>query len=104
MAEAKELKPDLILMDVNMPGKLNGVEAAFAIKNDPETQNIRIAFLSGSEDPWPGFAGEKSSVSKAIGMEDFIPKTTELSAILARVRALLAEGIPIPVPIPPSAG
>ena len=39
--KAKSLKPDLILMDVVMPG-LNGFQATRAISRDPDTRSIPI--------------------------------------------------------------
>ena len=43
---AKEHKPDLILMDVMMPGSIDGLEATRRIKGDPETQSCRIVMLT----------------------------------------------------------
>jgi CheY-like chemotaxis protein len=40
----KTLMPDLILMEINMPGKINGVAAAEAIKS---TRDVPIFFLTG---------------------------------------------------------
>lgn len=48
IAMARELNPDLILMDVEMPGKMNGIEAARVIKAELETP---IIFISGYGDP-----------------------------------------------------
>ena len=45
---AEELAPDLILMDIVMPGELDGISAAEIIKAD---SNIPIVFLSGYGDP-----------------------------------------------------
>ena len=45
---AGELAPDLILMDIVMPGRLDGISAAEIIKAD---SNIPIIFLSGYGDP-----------------------------------------------------
>ena len=41
---AAESKPDLILMDIGMPGKIDGITAAQKIK---ETLGIRVIFLTG---------------------------------------------------------
>ena len=41
---AERLKPDLILMDIVMPGKLDGIAAAEIIK---EKQDIPVIFLTG---------------------------------------------------------
>ncbi len=43
----KELKPDLILMDMQMP-VMNGYEATKIIKTDPETKNIAVVALTAS--------------------------------------------------------
>jgi len=42
---AKREKPDLILLDVMMPGK-SGWEVARALKQDPVTQNIKIVMVT----------------------------------------------------------
>lgn len=44
---ARKLKPDLILMDIKMPGKLNGIQAAGIIKSE---LGIDILFISGYAD------------------------------------------------------
>ena len=48
VAMARELNPDLVLMDVNMPGEMNGIDAAGEIKRELGTP---IVFLSGYGDP-----------------------------------------------------
>ena len=45
---ARELNPDLILMDVKMPGEMNGIDAARKIKAELGTP---IVFISGYGDP-----------------------------------------------------
>jgi DNA-binding NarL/FixJ family response regulator len=45
--KARTLKPDLILMDIKMPGKLNGIQAAGIIKSE---LGIDIIFISGYAD------------------------------------------------------
>ena len=48
VAMARELSPDLILMDVKMPGEMNGIDAAREIKRELK---IPIVFISGYGDP-----------------------------------------------------
>ena len=48
VAMARELNPDLILMDVKMPGEMNGIDAAREIKAELGTP---IVFVSGYGDP-----------------------------------------------------
>lgn len=42
---AKQDKPDVVLLDVMMPGK-SGWEVARALKQDPETQSVKIVMVS----------------------------------------------------------
>lgn len=43
---AKKEKPDLIIMDIMMPGHMDGLEATKIIKNDPDTRDITIIMLT----------------------------------------------------------
>ena len=90
VAAAKKMQPDLILMDIHMPGE-SGTDAALEIKQDPETKNIKIAFLSNLKDPWPQTTPDRGDLAKALGMEDFIDKTGDLDATVAKVREILAR-------------
>jgi len=58
LAKAKELKPDLILMDISMPD-MDGYAATEKIKENPDLRDIPVIFLSGrspSEDGGRSFA------------------------------------------------
>lgn len=87
---AKKIHPDLILMDIHMPGE-SGTDAALEIKQDPKTKDIKIAFLSNLKDPWPQTAVPRDGLAKAIGMEDFIDKTEDLDITVSKVREILAR-------------
>jgi two-component system alkaline phosphatase synthesis response regulator PhoP len=87
--KTKESQPDLVLMDIRMPGGPSGVEAALGLKEIPETKKIRIVFLSGLDNPWPAMIGEKSEVSKEMGMEDFIVKTGDFGELAEKVKRIL---------------
>ena len=45
--QAGELLPDLVLMDIRLPGKMDGIQAASIIKSE---LNIDILFISGHAD------------------------------------------------------
>jgi CheY-like chemotaxis protein len=51
IAKARELKPDLVLADVLMPGK-SGYEVSEALKGDPSTQHIPVLLLAGTFEPF----------------------------------------------------
>ena len=46
LAVARSEKPHLVLMDVMMPGRLDGLEATRAIKSDPETCHCTVILLT----------------------------------------------------------
>jgi CheY-like chemotaxis protein len=87
---AHKIQPDLVLMDIHMPGE-SGTDAALEIRQDPETKNIKIAFLSNLKDPWPQTTPDRHALAKSLGMEDFIDKTGDLDATVAKVREILAR-------------
>ena len=89
IAQSAALVPDLILMDIHMPGE-TGTDAALTIKQNPATKNIKIAFLTSLKDPWPTTSTDKTKLSQAMGMEDFIEKTDDLDVIVKKVREILA--------------
>lgn len=43
---AREVRPDVILMDISMPGGVDGLHATAALKADPATRHIPIIILS----------------------------------------------------------
>lgn len=88
---AKKLHPDLILMDIRMPGGETGTDAALAIRQNPATKDTKIAFLSSMKDPWPATASERDKLAKELGMEDYIEKSSDLDVIVKKAREILAR-------------
>lgn len=77
IAKSKQMKPDLILMDVVMPG-MNGFQATRAISKDPETQHIPIIIVSTKDQEtdrvWGMRQGAKDYISKPVDENDLIGK------------------------------
>lgn len=46
LAKARELKPDLVLLDVMMPGGMTGFEVCQAIKADPSLSGVMVMMLT----------------------------------------------------------
>ena len=88
---AHKLHPDLILMDIQMPGGETGTDAALTIKQDPATKDIKIVFLSNLKDPWPSTSGDRDALTKELGILDYIDKTADAAVIMEKVKAALAE-------------
>ena len=85
-AAARELSrretPDLILLDVVMPGE-SGFETCAKLKSDPKTADIPIIFLSALDDVKSKVKGLK------IGGVDYVSKPVHGEEVLARVRVHL---------------
>lgn len=81
-AMAASERPDLILMDLEMP-VIDGWEATRRIKSKPETRGIPVIGLSAH-----ALAGERDK-ALAAGCEDFDTKPVELDRLLAKMRRLL---------------
>ena len=78
---ARELKPDLILLDVDMPG-LSGLEVCRELKRGP-LSSIPVIFLTGATDVQAKVAGFDA------GAVDYVTKPFEPTELRARVRAAL---------------
>ncbi len=78
----KELKPDLILMDMQMPA-MNGFLAIETLKNDPETKGIKIIAVTSF-----AMLGDKEKILK-IGADDYIAKPIDTRELPERVKKLL---------------
>jgi len=87
LAKAQELKPDLVMADVYMPGK-NGYELTAAIKQDPALQNTPVLLLAGSFEP---FDEEKARNCRA---NAWIEKPFESQNLIDKVAELLNSSPP----------
>lgn len=84
----EKVTPDLVLMDINMPGE-TGTDVALAMKQNPKTSNVRIAFLTSLKEPWPAMVGDRKKISQELGMEDFLEKTEDLNVLVKKVKSIL---------------
>ena len=86
VTKVRELKPDLVLMDVLMP-TMNGIEATKLIKSDKKTRHIPIIMLTVVE--------KKDDIVEAleIGAIDYINKPFFMPELKARVKAILQHKV-----------
>lgn len=82
---ARRLKPDLILLDISMP-VMDGFETANRLKEELETAHIPIIFLTNED-----LSIEAEKAAKELGVVDYIPKATDLSEFVERVKKALPQ-------------
>jgi two-component system, OmpR family, phosphate regulon response regulator PhoB len=80
---ATESKPDLILMDVTMPGKYDGLEATRIIKSDPDTREIYVIMLTAK-----GQVADKE-LGKQAGADGYFVKPFSPIELIRKVESLL---------------
>lgn len=76
---AREQKPDLILLDVMLPG-IDGIQVCRMLRRDSDVPIIMLTALGGESDRVAGLD---------TGADDYIPKPFGMRELMARVRALL---------------
>ena len=79
---AREVKPDLILMDVVMPG-VNGYQATRTLTRDPQTREIPVVMISSKSLETDKIWGMRQ------GATDYLTKPVTEAVLLAKARELL---------------
>ena len=79
---AKKHKPNLVLLDVMMPG-MDGIETCDIMRSIPELKNVIIAFLTARGEDYSQVAGFEA------GADDYITKPIKPKVLLSRLKALL---------------
>ena len=81
IAKVKQMKPDLVLMDVVMPGQ-NGFQATRTLTNDEATKNIPVIICSTKGQETDTVWGMRQ------GAKDYIVKPVKQADLLAKISAL----------------
>ncbi|MDR2546243.1 MAG: response regulator [Lachnospiraceae bacterium] len=79
----EKIKPDLILLDVKMPG-MDGIEALRRLKKNPLYEDIAVMFLTGVSD-----TSEEAAKGFELGAIDFVTKPYSPTVLLNRIRTHL---------------
>ncbi|HIJ97151.1 MAG TPA: response regulator [Desulfuromonadales bacterium] len=85
LEKAREIVPDVLLIDALMPG-MSGYEVAEAIRATPELALKPIMILTGSFEPFD------ETKAKSCGADDFLAKPFESQQIVTKVRDLVELG------------
>ncbi len=80
---AHSQKPDLIIMDLMMPGGMDGFEAVQILKSNPETRDCPVLVLTAKD--------QKAERTRAfeIGAGDYLAKPFKLNVLMNKVEKLL---------------
>lgn len=85
VALAVSAKPDVVLMDLKMPG-VDGFEATRRLKADPATAHLPVIALTAHA------LQEDRDRALAAGAIDYESKPVELDRLVGKIQALLAAG------------
>ena len=81
---AKTLQPDLIVMDLRLPG-LDGWEATRRLKNQPETKHIPVIVVTAD------VSKESREKAFAAGCDDFETKPVQFEKLVKKIRSFLKQ-------------
>ncbi len=84
LAELKTSKPDLILMDIQLPG-MDGLELTRQLKSDPATEDIKIVGLTAY-----AMRGDQERILAA-GCDGYIPKPIDTRTLANSVKGYLEK-------------
>ena len=79
----REVKPDLVILDIDMPGT-DGGEARAALQESPDTEGIPVLFLSSLVTP-----EDVAASNGIIGGQEMASKRMEVSDLISRVESML---------------
>jgi two-component system, OmpR family, alkaline phosphatase synthesis response regulator PhoP len=79
---ASKIIPDLIIIDVMMPG-IDGIETCEELRQNPKLKDSSITFLTARSEDYSEIAGFKA------GADDYITKPIRPKVLIARIHALL---------------
>ncbi|MEJ1969577.1 MAG: PleD family two-component system response regulator [Rhizomicrobium sp.] len=82
LAKMEQATPDIVLLDVMMPG-MDGFEVCRRIKSNPKTAHIPVVMVTALDQPSDRVAGLEA------GADDFLTKPVDDAALFARVRSLV---------------
>jgi two-component system cell cycle response regulator len=82
LARMEETLPDIVLLDVMMPG-MDGFEVCRRIKSNPKTAHVPVVMVTALDQPSDRVAGLDA------GADDFLTKPVDDAALFARVRSLV---------------
>lgn len=84
LEKLKTLKPDLILLDMMMPG-MSGRETCEKIRENPKTKGLKVIFLTVAK-----FSEAGKDILKKMNVSDYITKPFENADLVRRIKKVLS--------------
>ena len=84
LEKATSLKPDLILLDMMLPG-LNGLEVIEQLKKNPETRTIPVIVMTA----YPSDAQFLESSVKSLGAVEYLAKPVHIDTLVETIERCL---------------
>lgn len=81
---AQELQPDIVLLDVMMPGTLSGLDVCRRIKSDPNTRHTKVIMLTAR------VQASDREMGMAAGADDYLMKPFSTLQVLEKIYRLEA--------------
>ena len=86
--QVKRAKPDLMMLDVEMPG-MNGLETIAKLKGDPATAGVKVVFLTNYGEAQQESSWIDEKLAREAGAIDYIKKSDDLNSIVEEVKKVL---------------
>lgn len=81
-------RPDLVLLDVMLPGGVDGLEVCRRLKQDQRTRHVPVIMLTALGDEVDRIVGLE------LGAEDYVSKPFSPRELLLRIKAVLRRAVP----------
>ena len=82
LAQANEVKPDVIVLDVMMPD-MDGIEVCENIRRNPKNNDVIICMLTARNEDYSQIAGLEA------GADDYVAKPVKPKVFVSKIKALL---------------
>jgi len=82
LREAKSLHPDLMVLDIMMPG-IDGIEVCRQIKASPDTMDIRVIMLTAKT------SGRDIEAGMAAGADHYLTKPFRINELTEKIKELI---------------
>lgn len=93
LMKAESLLPDLVLSDIYMEPGPNGWEFALALRRNPKTHGLKIAFFTSLRDPWLELKKSEDEVRKELGDVIFVSKVDDVPVLADRVWGIVKSAV-----------